>query len=174
MNFSEVKALKIPEGNVIKIEEGGSILFEINKGPVCNPIISVQTYTGYEEDSLTVECNISGIDSSFINNFVDKYKCAILIKKAASLSNPDDLTFDTPGRINVHFTAIDGDTITGGYTRFSFKPLTTTLSSLKGYLTTYYYFRGYINYTDKDGNVIDLYSEPIKASYNSSPSISIT
>lgn len=163
MNFSKVKSITIPEGNVVKIESGGITLCKINTELVCKPVLSIKAYKGYVENKMTVQANISGISNSLINN-VNGSKAFIIYIKASKISNPYTLIATTSGRILVKFEEFIGDTVTGAYIRTSATHNTSTSS-------VNYYYRAYINYTDLDGNTKILYSDPIKANYNTAASI---
>lgn len=164
MNFSEVKSIAIPEGNVVKIESGGIALYRKNIELVCNPVLTIQAYKGYVENRMTVEANLSGISSSLINA-VDGFVGGFIYIVASKISDPYSLKLTTSGRTNVRFTSFIGDTVSGAYIRMSSTQNTST-SSLNRY------YRAYINYIDLDGNTQYLYSDPIKASYNTAASIS--
>lgn len=163
MNFSKVKSITIPEGNVVKIESGGITLCKINTELVCKPVLSIKAYKGYVENKMTVEANISGISNSLINN-VNGSKASIIYIKASKISNPYTLKATTPGIVRAKFKEFIGDTVTGAYIRTSATHNTSTSS-------VNYYYRAYINYTDLDGNTKILYSDPIKANYNTAASI---
>ena len=163
MNFSEVKSITIPEGNVVKIESGGITLCKISTELVCNPVLSIQAYKGYVENKMTVEANISGISNSLINN-ANGFKAFIIYIKASKISDPYTLKATTSGRVLLKFKEFIGDTVTGAYIRSSATNNTSTSS-------VDYYYRAYINYTDLGGNTKILYSNPIKAKYSTVASI---
>ncbi|MGM9630042.1 hypothetical protein [Butyricicoccus sp.] len=166
MNFSEVKSVMIPEGEVEKIESGGVTLFQKHTELVCNPVLTIQAYKGLVEDRMTVEANLSGISSSLLNAINTNGSLGGIIYIVASrISDPYSLKATTAGRIGVYFTKFTGDTVTGAYIRTSSSGNTATSSS-------YRYYRAYINYTDLSGNTQYLYSDPIKASYKTAVSIS--
>ena len=161
MNFSVVKSITIPEGNVVKIESGGITLYRINTELVCNPVLSIKAYKGYIENKMTVETNISGISNSLINKLV------LLHIRTSKITDPYNLKYTTQGRTALSFKKSNiesQDTVTGGRFR-------TNISNNTNGSSVNRYYRAYLDYTDLDGKHKTLYSDPIEAKYSTVGSI---
>lgn len=140
MNFSSLKAITIPEGNVKKIQRGDMVLWETPSQSLSGMSVSIKyksktTQSGTNTATYSFTVTVSGIPVEYVQSFGVKmyyYATASLIRETvktvtAELFDPD----------------------------YTSKVVSTTVT-FTGPVNYYPSFAGFLTYTDLDGSTKTL------------------
>ena len=149
MIFQNVKSITIPEGNVASIKDAqGVILWEANSAP--NMVLAVSRG---ESEKFKIDISISNLKYENVQQVI------VLYRKAAGVT---DIRYNTAGVTHYKFGLTESGWPGSSWSRTIYikPPLGTSVR---------YMIRGYLKYTDSNGETQTLYTDTIKTTFDALP-----
>lgn len=149
MNFSSLKAITIPEGNVKKIQRGDMVLWETPSQSLSGMSVSIRynsktTQAGTNTATYSFTVNIKGIPAEYVQSFgvTMYYYPTVTMMREVSTSHAAEL-LSTDNTVNGVSKAV---TFTGAAASY-----------------TYPSFVGFLKYTDLDGSTKTLATKRVSS-----------